>query len=37
MLNIMVFGANKGCRNDTPPYLLNDEGYSLISWIMMPF
>ncbi len=33
----MVFGANKGYRNDTPPYLLSDEGYPLISWIMMPF
>jgi hypothetical protein len=30
-----LFDVSKGV-DGTPPYLLNDKGYSLINWIMTP-
>ncbi len=31
-----LFDVSKGCGDDIPPYLLGDQGYSLINWIMRP-
>ncbi len=31
-----LFDVSKGCGDDIPPYLLGDQGYSPINWIMTP-
>lgn len=33
----VLFDVNKGCENGSPPYLLGDKGYLLITWIIATY